>query len=139
MIHATKTHLDKNISNSEIIDPNHYDIFRKDRVFEEGHEGGGVLNIVRKDLYAQAVTMSDADCEIVWNKIEQKGKKPLFTGVFYRPPNNDCYPLENLKISLQNMIKSNNLPNIVLTGDFNMPDIVWENESNESIEIKKFK
>jgi hypothetical protein len=44
IIHATETHLDKQISNAELIDPLLYDIYRKDRLFDPGHEGGGVLN-----------------------------------------------------------------------------------------------
>jgi hypothetical protein len=36
IIHATETHLDKQISNAELIDPLLYDIYRKDRLFDPG-------------------------------------------------------------------------------------------------------
>ena len=50
IIHATETHLAKQISNAELIDPLLYDIYRKDRLFDPGHECGGVLNAIRKDV-----------------------------------------------------------------------------------------
>jgi len=68
IIHATETHLDKTISIAEIIDTNIYEVCRKDRVFKPGHEGGGVLNLVRKDLISTAEITLDTDCEILWNK-----------------------------------------------------------------------
>ncbi|CAG2215950.1 unnamed protein product [Mytilus edulis] len=74
IIHATETHLDKQISSSEILDPEFYDIYRKDRTFQPGHEGGGV-------------------------KCDE---------------------------SLGRLTHNQNLPNIVLTGDFNIPDIQWK-------------
>ncbi|KAL3856771.1 hypothetical protein ACJMK2_011490 [Sinanodonta woodiana] len=59
IIHATETHLDKQISSVEILDLYVYDIFRKDRNFELGHEGGGVLNAIRKDPIS-----SETNCEL---------------------------------------------------------------------------
>jgi hypothetical protein len=37
------------IPTSEILDPERYEIVRKDRTCKKGHEGGGVINAVRKD------------------------------------------------------------------------------------------
>jgi hypothetical protein len=47
---SIRSHLDKQISIAELIDPLLYDIYRKDRLFDPGHEGGGVLNAIRKDV-----------------------------------------------------------------------------------------
>ena len=69
IINATETHLDKTVSNAEIIDTNIYEVYRKDRIFKPGHEGGGVLNLIRKYLLSTAEITLDTDCEILWNKI----------------------------------------------------------------------
>ncbi|CAG2206629.1 unnamed protein product [Mytilus edulis] len=137
IIHATETHLDKTISNAELIDTNIYEVYRKDRIFGVGHEGGGVLNLVRKDLLSTAEITLDTDCEICWNKIEIKGSKPLYTGCYYRPPDNNIASIESLNTSLTRLTHSNNLPNLVLTGDFNMPDIKWEIDEDNNFQIKK--
>ncbi|CAC5368590.1 unnamed protein product [Mytilus coruscus] len=139
IIHATETHLDKTISNAELINTNIYEVYRKDRVFEVGHEGGGVLNLVRKDLLSTAEITLDTDCEICWNKIEIKGSKPLYTGCYYRPPNNNIASIESLNTSLTRLTHSNNLPNLVLTGDFNMPHIKWEIDEDNNFGSKKTK
>lgn len=44
-------------------------------------------------------------------------------GVFYRPPNNDAKPLEDLQAALQ-MLSAKEL---ILQGDFNLPEIDWLN------------
>ncbi|XP_071153782.1 uncharacterized protein [Mytilus edulis] len=137
IIHATETHLDKTISNAELIDTNIYEVYRKDRIFGVGHEGGGVLNLVRKDLLSTAEITLDTNCEICWNKIEIKGSKPLYTGCYYRPPDNNIASIESLNTSLTRLTHSNNLPNLVLTGDFNMPDIKWEIDEDNNFQIKK--
>ena len=42
-------------------------------------------------------------------------------GVFYRPPDNDTKPLEDLKSALTNL----STPELVLVGDFNLSDVDW--------------
>ena len=129
IIHLTETHLDKSIKTSEILDPDFYEVQRKDRNFTEGHEGGGVLNAVHKDLIASGEANLDTNCEIAWTKLQLKGSKPLYTGCFYRPPDNNITPLEQLDLSMNKISNEHSLPNIILTGDFNSPDIVWDEES----------
>jgi hypothetical protein len=67
---------------AELIDPLLYDIYRKDRLFDPGHEGGGVLNAIRKDVISSGEITLETDCELAWNKIQIKGSKPLYTGCF---------------------------------------------------------
>lgn len=136
IIYATETHLDKSISIAEIIDTNIYEVCRKDRVFKPGHEGRGVLNLVRKDLLSTAEITLDTDCEILWNKIELKGRQPLYTGCYYRQPDNNIDAVESLNTSLTRRTHSNNLPNIILSGDFNMPDIKWKRDDSNNFQIK---
>ncbi|CAC5424176.1 unnamed protein product [Mytilus coruscus] len=56
---------------------------------------------------------------------EVQGSKPLYTGCFYRQPKNDAVSLQKLDESLGRLTHNQNLPNIVLTRDFNVPDIQW--------------
>jgi hypothetical protein len=65
-IHLQETHLDKSIPTSEILDPERYEIVRKDRTCKKGHEGGGVINAVRKDTVCSGEDTLDTDCEIAW-------------------------------------------------------------------------
>ncbi|KAL3847143.1 hypothetical protein ACJMK2_018072 [Sinanodonta woodiana] len=73
----------------------------------------------------------ETNCELSWSKIQVQGSKPLYTGCFYRQPNNESTPLEQLNGSLSKLSHGQNLPNILLTGDFNAPDIQWD--SNNTI------
>ncbi|XP_071150348.1 uncharacterized protein [Mytilus edulis] len=85
-----------------------------------------VLNAVRKNLISSGEVTLDTDCEISWNKIQVQGSKPLYTECFYRQPNNEAVSLQKLDESLGRLTHNQNLPNIVLTGDFNIPDIQWK-------------
>jgi exonuclease III len=69
IIHLQETHLDKSIPTSEILDPERYMIVRKDRTCKKGHEGGGVINAVRKDTICSGEDTLDTDCEIAWTKV----------------------------------------------------------------------
>ena len=104
---------------------NSHDIFRKDR----NKNGGGVFVGVRKDLLAVQEDGLDTECEALWIKILFAGKQPLYIGSFYRPTNTDPVPLQKLDEVLKTLTGKATLPNIILTGDFNMPDINWENNT----------
>jgi len=58
-------------------------------------------------------------------------RKPLYIGSFYRTPSNDDPDVINkLHDSMSKLTcKDTVLPNIILTGDFNVPDINWDNMS----------
>jgi hypothetical protein len=67
--------------------------------------------------------------EIAWTKIQLKGCKALYTGCFYRKPHNEPSALENLNNSLSRLTHNSTLPNVILTGDFNLPDIDWDEDA----------
>jgi len=50
-------------------------------------------------------------------------RKKLMLGVFYRLPNNDFKPLEDTKLVLNEISKSD----LILVGDFNLCSIDWSN------------
>ena len=124
IICGNESHLDGDYHSSEIF-PSNYDIFRKDR----NRYGGGVFLGVRKDMLAMEEECLQTDCETVWVKIIFAGKQPLYVGSFYRPTNEDPSPLEELDKAVRKLTSKNSLPNILLCGDFNTPDINWDNNS----------
>ena len=64
----------------------------------------------------------DANSELLWVDIFNGKNKSFTFGVFYRPPNNSIDPLVDLGASLDEF---NDSAEIVLVGDFNLPDIDW--------------
>ena len=90
---------------------------------------GGVLIAVKNTLVASPVNDLETDCELVWARIELYNSKPLFIGSFYRTPSKDDPELINqLHESVSKITcKDTALPNIILNGDFNTQDIIWEN------------
>ena len=61
----------------------------------------------------------------IWVKILFAGKQPMYIGSFYRPTNRDPKPLIELGKAVEKLTSKNRLPNIILCGDFNTPDINW--------------
>lgn len=127
IIHLTETHLDEKIQSSEILQGNtNYDIIRKDRI----SRGGGVLIATHKNLIVSHERGFDTDCEIIWNKITLTDCKSIYTAAYYRPPNNDTQSLEALEESLAKISQHRTNPEIILTGDFNLPGISWDTPNN---------
>ena len=110
------------ISSSEIFPPD-YNIYRNDR----STLGGGVLLMAHKSLTVEEQPHLVTNCEINWIKIKLKNLQDLYVGVFYMAHRND-YELNELKKSLD-LLHSTNSKDVhaILAGDFNSPDIDWEN------------
>ena len=69
----------------------------------------------------------DSNCEILRVKLNIQGSKPLFIGCYYRPNDRNIDNVHQLGVSLERIqSRGSCLPNILLTGDFNVPDIDWE-------------
>lgn len=64
-------------------------------------------------------------------KVHVIGNKPLYIGSIYRAPNCAIEPLECLDHTLSRLT-AKSLPNILLTGDFNLPDLVWDEDDGYS-------
>ena len=67
-----------------------------------------------------------ANSELLWVDIFYGKNKSFTFGVFYRPRNNSIEPLVDLSASLDEF---NDSAEIVLVGDFNLPDIDWSTSS----------
>ena len=85
-----------------------------------------VLIAVQNKLLSSSCEKLDSNCEIIWTKIELSNAKDLYVGLYYRPPaSKKC--MEELQMSIEKLKNSNSI--ICLCGDFNMPDISWEDNS----------
>ena len=67
------------------------------------------------------------DVEMVWAKIHFKGRQPVYICSFYRPPDDSLNPLIQLRQSLNQLGSEVTFPFIILAGDFNFPNITWNN------------
>ena len=117
-----ESHLDQSYHTPEVF-PDHYNVFRKDRTVG----GGGVFVCVKKNLVASEEPILEVEAELLWIKLSLSNQPAIHIGSFYRPPNPDSYPIEQLSVSLTRLNNSNTPPNIVLMGDFNFPSITWHN------------
>ena len=122
IICGQESHIDSTFTNGEIF-PLRYNVSRKDRDIH----GGGVFIAVSNKYISTTEYSLDTDCEIIWSKISIIGSKPLLIASFYRTTDDNMDPLLALNQSLRKLSNNGPLPNIILGGDLNFPDIDWEN------------
>ena len=121
IINVNETHISDSVFSSEILNSG-YTI----------SHGGGVLSAFSNDLVVSHAHHLSGDYEGIWSKVEIAGSKPLSVGSIYRPPDPDVEPLEDLDQTLCHLTQKSP-PNILLTGDFNLPSVFWA-EDNYSIQ-----
>ena len=63
------------------------------------------------------------NAEMIWAKVSPVHGEPISICSFYRPPDNNVNPMEDLKTVLTMVT---NVNNIILAGDFNLPSIIWK-------------
>ena len=115
IIAITETWLTKNIFDNEIL-PINYTIYRNDR----GSRGGGVLFAVWDNIISK-VLPSPTNVEMLTLEVEVLQK--IVISVVYLPPNPSLLLIQSLSSHLFQFQGSRN---IVLLGDFNLPDINWD-------------
>ena len=124
IIYLVETKLDSNYQTYSFLPPN-YEAIRKDR----NAHGGGVLIAFRDDITAESLDNLNSNCEIVWTKIHFARNKSIFFASYYRPPSDHLASLEALQASLTKLYRSHTkTPNVVIAGDFNLPDIDWNSQ-----------
>ena len=121
IIVLTETHLDSSIPDGEIF-PSDFSVFRRDRKLN-GRHGGGVLIATRDHIKAVLRDTPQNDSEFIFVDLLFSYNRKVTLGVFYRPPNNDVKPLEDLQAALQEFSTNE----LILLGDFNLPEIDWLN------------
>ena len=127
ILFGTETWLGENISDSEILPPG-YNIYRLDRKkTKEKKKGGGVLLAISKTLTSHKVPELAPDgCEIVWAKIQIKGKRHLLVASYYRPNVQDEASLNLFETATQRASLSNST--IIIGGDLNFPSFDWKRQ-----------
>ena len=123
IILLVETKLDSSIPTYSFL-PFNYDAIRNYRNLH----GGGVLIAVRNDIIADPQDKLNTTCEIIWTKVHFVHKKSIYIASYYRPPNDYTASLEALHESLSILYRTcKTPPSVILAGDFNLPDINWEN------------
>ena len=102
-----------------------HDHFRKDK----NKFGGGVFIGAKKDLLAMHDDNMIMDCDSVWVRIVIAGKQLLHIGSFSRSTDSEPNPLVKLDESLKKLTGKTTPLNIISAGDFNGPDLSWENNT----------
>ena len=121
-----ETWLNPSVLDSEII-PTSYTLHQTDR-----HDGYGEVMIgVKHSINSQPIICSKS-CKLCSIKLDPPHGSPMIIIGVYRPPSrNTSYTVE-LCHEITNIVNRNPNSFICCTGDFNVPDINWDNESIES-------
>ena len=65
----------------------------------------------------------------MWTKVQFTRNKFIYFARYYRPPNDHLQSLEALHESLTKLYRTQKIPpNVVIAGDFNLPDIDWSKQ-----------
>jgi len=121
---GTETWLTSDIKNSELL-LDDYDVYRRDRT---NQLGGGVLVCVRKTLNSSNIKLITTS-EAVFVKVQFKNKKPIVIGSIYRPTNNCRETCAAICETMHKIYSENNKAIFFIGGDFNLPDINWQDQS----------
>ena len=102
--------------------PSNYNVYRKDRQTR----GGGVLVAVRDSLTSEEInTLGNEDLEACFCKVKSSSDIYCFS-CFYGPP--DDKMAVNVFCEQARDIIPKNTKNIVIAGDFNLPELKWHDE-----------
>ncbi|XP_060607755.1 uncharacterized protein LOC132759899 [Ruditapes philippinarum] len=112
----SETWLNPSVSNSDIYIPCFHAPERNDRV-DDSH-GGVSLYIKNSLFYKRRMDLEPRNVECVWVEIILSQSKRILVGIFYRPPNADSHYTTLIEHSL-NLAEETNIPDIIVTGDFN--------------------
>ena len=128
---VNETWLNSTISDNEILHPR-FSIFRKDR---KERSGSGVLIAVKTNSFktVKEFLLDEYDLqelEIVSTELRTVTDKKILYCCCYRPPDaNQCW-MEKFKFYLQTVCA--HYENIIMAGDFNLPNIHWDTLENTS-------
>ena len=85
---------------------------------------GTIVSSAQKNVFRN--DLSRKDLEIIWNEMQIKGEKTLVENI-YIPPGN-----ENHLHILDMELKKHKSENIVLIGDFNSRNKIWDRNANNN-------
>jgi hypothetical protein len=132
LVAVTETWLKPHILDCEILPGLDFSIHRRDR---KDKTGGGVMLAVKNSIQTLRRKDLEGDAEIVLCELRPEARRKILAVVFYRPPNSNIDHLKELKKSLRHASQFN-FDQIIICGDFNLPDIDWSTgiaSSSESL------
>jgi hypothetical protein len=118
---GTETWLSPTINDTEVA-PKGYKAYRKDRQ-EDPH--GGVIIFTKTNIVCEEIQVDDQ--ETIFIKMRQQDDTPLIVGAIYRPPSSSYEHLDSVCNTVHDIALKHKKATIWLGGDFNLPDISWEN------------
>lgn len=126
----SETWLNKNIMDCELIDPQKYTIFRRDRESSASKklDGGGVSIVVKNKYSASVLTQYCSDAEDIWLSIRLNELSTLTVCCVYLPPG-DKEAYASFSSKLANISFSENT-SVLVCGDFNFSTMKWVQLSN---------
>ena len=124
IVGVTETWAHKNILDKEL-QLDGYNMIRRDR--PSVHRGGGVILYIRHGIPFVQLE-SNPNVESIWCKIGSIVK----LGLYYCAPNNTIDYIE----ALCNEISQHAVGKVVIMGDFNFPDINWEDYSSSQYSVR---
>ena len=133
IIIGCETWLGSDVKDSELLIDDRYDLYRRERGQIRSH--GGVLMAVRKDIRSEIIQKGKNN-ESIFVKIGTKGEEEIF-GAVYRPPNSSWLTNESLVKDVYHIKKTFKKRRITIAGDFNLPDIDWQNYSIKGHQYEK--
>ena len=118
---GSETELTKDRVDSDFLPPKYLAIR-----LDKGKDRRGVFIAHREDLVITEVNVPDKSAEFVLAKLEVSGNPDLYIASFYRHTNADKKSLNTLYDNISQIHGGKKLPNIIVAGDFNLPDVDWE-------------
>ena len=86
------------------------------------------LNSVNEFLKASTHTFCDAELiEQLWIQVRLEGADKLLIGCLYRSPSDNGHQSVNNLVKLLCVVCDTNPSHLLLAGDFNLPEIDWQN------------
>ncbi|XP_041453148.1 uncharacterized protein LOC121406192 [Lytechinus variegatus] len=122
IVQGTETWLSSSI-HSNVIFPDDYVVFRRDR---QVGQHGGILTACRNDLVMSRKEEFEGDGEILWTQIKHQGRRTLLIGTVYKHKHDDKDTVNELEQSFGKISRKGKPYNILLSGDFNQPNVNWE-------------
>ena len=133
VICLTETWLTESVFDQEIL-PTNYNIFRKDR----STRGGGVLIATKSSIPVSVVHSDPLNNALEILTVRLNLSKPVTLSCVYISPNPSDSYMYDLISNLTQVIQSNPSTDIIITGDFNLPEINWDNLSTTSTTSSTF-
>ena len=122
LLAITETWLKPDNLDSEILSSNDFNIYRRDRT---NRTGGGVLLAVRENILSTKRRDLESKAEILVCEIHPESRKKIAVIVFYRPPDSDLNYIKEFKKTLQLIRSQKKFDQLIVCGDFNLPNIDW--------------